>query len=198
MPHKTYTTSEVAEFCDVYASTVNNWIKDGRLKAFSTPGGHNRVPKDNLLVFLKEYKVPMPAEFKEAPVCPHVLLVDDEPGMIGMLEHAFSIYPGIFTVDSRLNGYAALMAIGSRKPSLVVLDILMPELDGWGVIDHMKASPETRDIKFIVLSGQKPKPAPETLAAHKVDAFFEKPFDTIQFLNTAAELAGVKLPDTPR
>ena len=62
----------------------------------------------------------------------------------------------------------------------------------------MKASPETRDIKLIVISGQKPLPSAEQLAAHKVDAFFEKPFDVDAFLKTAAELVDVRLPDLAR
>lgn len=191
MTVKTYTPAEIAKFCDVYPSSVNNWIKEGVLKAYSTPGGHNKVIRDDLVSFLQQHRVPMPEELKESGK--HVMIVDDEPGMVGMLEHALSIHPGVFTWESCLNGYAALMRIGQRKPALVVLDILMPEMDGWGVIDHLKASPETRDIKLIVLSGQKPEPSREKLAAHKVDAFFSKPFDTDAFLDKTAELVGVQL-----
>ena len=196
MPTKTYTPSEIAKFCDVYPSSVNNWIKEGTLKAFSTPGGHNRIIKEDLVTFLREHKVPMPQELREGGR--HVLIVDDEPSMVGMLEHALSIHPGIFTWESAANGYAALMRIGERKPDLVIIDILMPEMDGWGVIDHLKASPNTRDIKFIVISGQKPMPSAGKLSAHKVDAFFEKPFDTDAFLETAARLLDARLPPLDR
>ena len=194
---KTYTPTEIARFIDVYPSSVNNWIRKGSLKAYSTPGGHHKVVREDLIAFLREQKVPVPKEL-ETDMAKHVLIVDDEPGMVGMLEHAFSIHPGVFSWESRFNGYAALMRIGQRKPALVVLDILMPEMDGWGVVDHLKASPETRDIKVIVISGQKPLPSAEQLAAHKVDAFFEKPFDVDAFLRTAAKLVDARLPDLAR
>jgi len=201
--NKTYTPSEIARFVDVYASSVNNWIRKGMLKAYSTPGGHHRVVREDLISFLREQRMPVPTELEEGAVAveekaKRVLIVDDEPGMLLMLEHAFSIHPGVFAWDSRPNGYAALLRIGQHKPALIVVDLLMPEMDGWAVIDHLKASPETRDIRIVVISGQKPVPTQEQLAAHKVDAFFEKPFDTDAFLNTAARLLDVKLPDLSR
>lgn len=192
MPVKTYTPSEIAGFCDVASSTVTNWIKEGSLQSYSTPGGHHRVPREGLIAFLREFKVPLPEEL--GTNARHVLIVDDEPAMLGMFDHALSLYKDLFTFECRPNGYGALLAIGQRKPALLVLDILMPELDGWGVIDYLKADAQTSDIKIIAMSGQKPRPTQEELAAHKVDAFFEKPFDAMAFLDKAAELVGVRLP----
>jgi CheY-like chemotaxis protein len=145
-----------------------------------------------LVSFLRQYRMPVPRELDDPRK--HVLIVDDEPAMVRMLEHALSSYEGVFTHESTLSGYAALLRIGERKPDLVILDVMMPEIDGWAVIDLLKASPATRGIKVLVISGAKPRPSARDLARHTVDAFLEKPFPPEDLLAAVSRLLGVALP----
>ena len=60
MTEKTFTSYEIANFCGVSPSTILNWIEDGRLKAYSTPGGHRRVTAPDLLSFSNASTCPCP------------------------------------------------------------------------------------------------------------------------------------------
>ena len=61
MPRNSYyTTFEISQICQVNPTTVQNWVKEGKLKAFVTPGGHRRIQREDLLAFLKEFGMPIP------------------------------------------------------------------------------------------------------------------------------------------
>ena len=60
MPERTYTTHDIAKFCDVYPSTAANWIREGKLKSYHTAGGHNRGSREDLLSFLSRLNIPIP------------------------------------------------------------------------------------------------------------------------------------------
>ena len=59
---KTYTTFEVGKICDVQPSSVIKWCKSGKVKSFSTPGGHRRIIHEDLIEFMEKYKFPIPEE----------------------------------------------------------------------------------------------------------------------------------------
>ncbi|RLD16155.1 MAG: hypothetical protein DRI36_06100, partial [Caldiserica bacterium] len=63
MSEKTFTTFDIAKILDVYPSTVAKWIDKGELNAFTTPGGHRRVRKSDLVSFLKKHNIPVPDIF---------------------------------------------------------------------------------------------------------------------------------------
>lgn len=191
MPEKTFTTHDIARFCDVYPSSVNQWIKAGDIRAYSTPGGHQRVTREDLVSFLTAHRIPLPKELKDEKK--RVLIVDDEPELTKVLQQAFDLHPARFASDVRYDGVSALVRVGEEHPALIILDILMPEMNGFQVCDLLKASPTTRDIKIIAVSGGKPVPTPEALAAHKIDAFFPKPFELDDVVAKAAALLGVDL-----
>jgi len=78
---KTYTTFYISKICDVYPTTVANWIDEGKLKAFTTPGGHRRVSADDLKEFLKKYNMPVPEKlFSNGKK--KVLAVDDDKAVL--------------------------------------------------------------------------------------------------------------------
>ena len=79
-----FTTFEISQICGVNPTTVQNWIKGKKLKAFQTPGGHRRVRREDLIAFLKKFGMPIPAEFNQGP--PLIMIVDDEKYILDMLE----------------------------------------------------------------------------------------------------------------
>lgn len=190
MPEKTFTTYEIAKFCDVYPSTIINWIEEGKLKAHSTPGGHNRVTGADLLAFFKKFNMPVPPELRAAK---KVLIVDDDAELRRCLERAFQRRPDAFQPESCETGTEALIRIGRDLPDLVVLDIVLPGMDGIEVCRILKSKPDTRAIKIIGISGKKTMPVSQR-KEYAVDAFFQKPLDLVELLAKAAELLGVELP----
>ena len=88
MPERTYTTHDIARFCDVYPSSVINWINSGKLKSYSTPGGHHRMLRPDVISFLQSLNMPLPAELAERPM--RVLIVDDDVEVTRVLVRAFA------------------------------------------------------------------------------------------------------------
>ena len=191
MPERTYTTHDIAKVCDVYPSTVNNWIGDGELKAYSTPGGHHRVTREDLIAFLKQFRMPMPKKLAARPS--RIMIVDDDAEVTRVLERAFSRWAADIAIDVCQSGYDALIRIGDKPPDLVILDIVMPKMDGLQLCRALKSASATKGIKIIAISGKKPPFNEKRPQEMKIDAFFRKPLDLIELLGKSAELLDLRL-----
>ena len=81
-----------------------------------------------------------------------VLVVDDDPNIAEMFRQ---ILPDSdFKLDFAQDGEAGLQAVAAFQPDIVLLDIIMPRLDGFGVIESLRADPKTRDLPIIVISAK--------------------------------------------
>src|SRR5258706_12471961 len=81
-----FTTFEVGEICQVYHTTVINWINKGQLKAYTTPGKHRRIQKNDLVAFMKKFNIRIPTEFHSQK---KTLIVDDDKTNLKLLEKSF-------------------------------------------------------------------------------------------------------------
>lgn len=184
MPSKTYTTHDIAEFCDVYPSTVVHWIDGGKLPSQKTAGGHYRVTREDLIEFLLGLNIRLPAELSARK---RVLVVDDEEETAKLIARAFSRNPE-YEVETCGDGINALIRIGRTPPDLVILDIVMPKMDGVQVCRVLKSQPQTRGVKIIAISGQKLPFSEKKLVDLDIDGFFRKPLDLKELTGRAAEL----------
>lgn len=191
MPERTYTTHDIAEFCDVYPSSVVNWISDGKLKAYSTPGGHHRVTREDLIAFFTKFEIPLPKKLAVREM--RVLIVDDDAEVTRVVQRAFS-RRGEFATEVCHDGMEALIRIGQDPPDLVVLDIVLPKMNGIQVCRAIKATPKTQDIKIVAISGKKPPFNEKKPQEARIDAFFRKPLDLIELVDKSAELLGAGKP----
>jgi two-component system OmpR family response regulator len=185
MNEPTFTTHDIARFCGVYPSSVVNWINNGKLKSFQTVGGHHRVTKDVLLDFMRQLGVPIPPEVVGRA---SVLVVDDDEEFLRVITRAFSRYADRYDVECCADGVDALIRIGQSPPVLVILDMVMPKMDGLQVCKVLKAKEETRGIRIIAVSGKKLAVGEKRLEEMGVDAFFRKPVEIGELLAKAAEL----------
>jgi excisionase family DNA binding protein len=189
MTERTYTTHEIAKFCDAAPSSVVNWISSGRIKSYVTPGGHHRVTREDLLVFLAEFRFPIPKELAAHPM--RVLIVDDDAEVALMIQRTFVRGGGTFETEVCHNGMEALIRIGQAPPDLIVLDIILPKMDGIQVCRVLKSKAPTRDIKIVAITGKKISAADKKrLEEVKVDALFRKPLDVVALLSKCTELLG--------
>ncbi len=184
MPERTYTTHDIARICDVYPSSVVNWIREGKLRSYQTPGGHHRVTRDDLVAFLGVLRMPLPQELSRRR---RVLIVDDDADLAGVLAKALSRRSD-WSVETCGDGLEALLRIGRSAPDLLVLDIVIPKMDGVRVCRVLKSSPATRGVRVIAISGQRPPAAEKTLRAIGVEAFYRKPLDLDELAAKAASL----------
>jgi len=164
------TTGRAASHCQVSTPTLKTWIREGRLRAFKTSGGHARIAVEEFQRFLKRHRMPT---YPIPPAPAGVLVVDDEPQVVEMLVEFLTHHPRGFKIETASDGYEALIKLGSLRPALLILDVMMPKLDGIEVCRHLKSNPETRGIRILGVTGY-PGAAPGLLAAG-ADAVLTKP-----------------------
>jgi excisionase family DNA binding protein len=185
MTEPTFTTHDIARFCGVYPSSVVNWINSGKLKSFQTAGGHHRVTKEELLAFMRQLEIPIPVEVAGRA---RILIVDDDEEFASAAKRAFAPYSDRYEAMSCGDGVDALIRIGQTPPDLVILDMVMPKMDGLQVCKVLRARPETRRIKIIAVSGKKLAVSEKKLEESGIDAFFRKPLDISALLEKAVQL----------
>ena len=166
------TTGQAASHCQVSIPALKGWMRDGRLAAFKTPGGHNRIELGEFQRFLRKHGMPA---YPVASPTSRILIVDDEPLIVNLFVELLTRDARGFDLETATNGYEALIKVGSFKPSLVILDVLMPEVDGIEVCRRLKEDPETRGIKILGVTGY-PDSIPELIEAG-ADACLTKPLN---------------------
>lgn len=147
------TSYQVGALLQVNPSSVNKWVKDGRIPAFRTPGGHRRIRAGDLVAFLNEHKMPIPTSLAQASRR-RLLIVDDDQKQLDSLQRLLKPYADRMDVLFVNNGVDALVQVGSFKPHLVVLDVFMPNIDGLEVCRRLKAGGETQGIQVMVATGE--------------------------------------------
>jgi len=154
MPERLLTTGEIADYCQVSRVTVFQWIKKQQIPAFSTPGGHYRVKLSDFRRFLEKYDMPVDSAFfrrdKE-----RILVVDDDPQVVDLMLRALQPdrrgeQPEL---ETAADGFEAGLKIASFKPHLILLDLMMPGLDGFKVCEQVKSNPDTEHIKVLIVTG---------------------------------------------
>ncbi len=174
-----YTTFKISQMCGVNPTTVQNWVKENKLRAFQTPGGHRRIQREDLVAFLKKFGMPIPAELAGNP--PLVLIVDDEADILELIEDLLRSGDADVEVAKARSGVEALLMIGERKPELLILDLRMPGMNGYEVCRKLKSNPGTQNIRIAAISGDHSAAVKESILETGADLFFTKPIDVVEF-----------------
>jgi two-component system response regulator VicR len=121
----------------------------------------------------------------------HILCIEDEPEMIDLIR-LILVRRG-FEVSGAAGGKAGLSAVREKLPDLVLLDLMMPDMDGWEVYQQMKADESTRHIPVIVVTARA-QSIDKVLGLHiaKVDDYIAKPFSPQELLNSVEKILGQK------
>jgi excisionase family DNA binding protein len=185
------TVSQAGKYCKVSAKTIINWIDGGYIKAYKTVGGHRRIKKEDLDKFLKEKGMPLPEEPK-AEEKKKILVVDDDKIIVETIVQALEEDEFGYEMISASDGFEAGLQVNHFKPDLLILDIMMPDINGYEVCQKIKSSPETRDTKIIVLSAYLDDEAFRQMKEYGADACFSKPLPLEQLKFEVAKLLGYK------
>jgi excisionase family DNA binding protein len=148
-----FTTSEVARYCAVTNDGVLKWIKSGKLRAFSTPGGHYRVSAEDFRAFLEKFDIPVDEAFFQGSQRERaVLVVDDEPNIRDIVGRLLKELDPSMRIEEACDGYEAGIKIGSLQPDLVIMDVMMPRVDGISLCKSVRDNPRTRHIKVLAIT----------------------------------------------
>ncbi|HVP19535.1 MAG TPA: helix-turn-helix domain-containing protein, partial [Spirochaetia bacterium] len=125
-----FSALEVADICGVVNQTAINWIKNGFLKAFMTPGGQYRVYAEDLLAFLTSRGMRIPEELLEneesAADWRRILIVDDDENINTLLKRFLTRRLPSCTIMQAFDGFEAGKQISESKPGVILLDIGLP------------------------------------------------------------------------
>lgn len=169
------TTSQIAAYCHMTPRSVNKWIEEGKIRSYTTPGGHYRVHPDDFRDFLKKYNMPMPPELQKGVALKRILIVDDEKNLVNSIKRTLKL-AGNYEVDAAYDGFDAGRKLLAFKPDLVILDIRMPGMDGYEVAKRIKESPEGGRVRIIAVSAFFEEEGKERILSLGADACLEKPF----------------------
>jgi excisionase family DNA binding protein len=172
------TLGQAAKFLGVAQSTIRKWSDQGRVPAFYTPGGHRRYRRRDLEAFLDRSG---PGGRTEGPL---VLVVDDDPALRELIRVSLSLDG--YSVREAASAEEALAAIEDTAPDLVLLDVVMPGVDGWQMLQRMQE--RHGSIPVIMFSGQVDPEAAVDAESRGARGFVGKPFDPQQLIERAKQL----------
>ena len=180
------TTGEIARYCAVSHLTVTNWIRAGKLFASRTPGGHNRIRREDLLRFLIEHRFPVPQELVTEGK--QILVVDDERALAEVMAHA--LQQDGYQVSVAFDGYEAGLKMATLQPDLLVLDLIMPGLDGFSICQRVKAHANGKRTKIIAMTGFTQEGNLRKARECGADLYLEKPFHLTTLQEMVIKLLG--------
>lgn len=125
------------------------------------------------------------------PIC--ILVVDDEPYMIRLLQH--HVERAGYRMVKATNGREALERVRDSSPQLVLMDVMMPEMNGLTVLARLRADPATQNLPVIIMTANAQRFTREEAEAAGVSAFLTKPFSPTQLMSEIRRQLGVE-PET--
>lgn len=180
---KAYTTFEAAKICHVTHHSIKNWIKQGLIKASRTPGGHYRILEPDLDAFREEYDM-FPRDKSASKET--IMIVDDEPDALALMQNILTDQGyELITVS---NATEVGLKAATLDPNLILLDFLMPELDGFEVCKALRANEQTRNIPIMAVTCLTKEEDIERIFECGADEYLPKPFKMEQLQEKVQEL----------
>jgi excisionase family DNA binding protein len=183
-----FTTGEAAEICKVSQQTIIRCFDSGRLTGFRVPGSKfRRIPRDELVRFMRANNIPL--DIIEGNTR-RVLVVDDDQSILDLFNDVLT-RDGRFEVRTATTGYDAGLLTESFKPHLIILDFMLPDINGNIVCQRIRTNPSYKDMRIIFVSGVVNQDEVKGLMASGADEFVKKPFDIKALVGRMAELLGL-------
>jgi excisionase family DNA binding protein len=180
------TLGQAARYLGVAQSTIRKWSDQGRLPAFYTPGGHRRYRLRDLDAFVAGSAGGATAtRTRPAPL---VLIVDDDPRIREFVR--VNLEMDGFAVREAGSAEEGLEALEAEPPDLILLDVMMPQVDGWEMLQRVRERHGVDSIQVIMFSGQVDEAASELAEAGGAQAFVGKPFNPQELVTRAKDLLG--------
>jgi excisionase family DNA binding protein len=185
---KVFTTGEAAQVCKVSQQTIIRCFDSGRLNGFRVPGSRfRRIPREELMRFMRINEIPL--ENLESAL-KRVLVVDDDPEIASLMHDVFGD-DGRFDVRVVHNGYDAGMETERFRPHLIVLDYMLPDINGNIVCRRVRENEALKDTRVICVSGVIESGEVEKLMDSGADDFMKKPFDLRELVRRVESLLGM-------
>jgi twitching motility two-component system response regulator PilH len=176
------TLGQAATYLGVAQSTVRKWSDGGRLPAFYTPGGHRRFRRADLDSFLAGSSGGGTASTAQ----PVVLIVDDDEQLREFIR--VNLEMDGYVVREAGSAEEGLAALENEPPDLVLLDVMMPRVDGFEMLRKMQEEHGRGSVPVIMFSGKVDEETASRAAREGAQAFIGKPFDPQALIESTKQL----------
>ena len=130
------TTSDVAKELSVSIRTVQLWVERGALEAWKTPGGHRRITRASCEFMATVKKIPGPAA--NCPSTLRVVMLGNDEAINALIQHTIEAWGLPIKIKFITNTYEGLINILQHKPDLLLMDLSLPEIDGFAMIKALR------------------------------------------------------------
>jgi len=180
-----FTTGEAARICKVSQQTIIRCFDNGTLKGFRVPGSRfRRIPRDQLFQFMKDNGIPTDALESGRR---KVLIVDDDEELVELLVDVFA-KDGRFEIRTANNGFDAGMFVKEFRPDIVILDVMLPDINGKEVCQRVRSDSSLESVQIICISGMVEQDKVADLKVAGANDFMQKPFAVDRLLERACDL----------
>jgi excisionase family DNA binding protein len=175
-----FTTGEAAKICKVSQQTIIRCFDSGQLKGFRVPGSRfRRIPREQLYVFMRDNGIPTDALESGKR---KVLIVDDDQELVELIVDVLE-RDGRFETRSVNNGFDAGMMVKEYHPDLIVLDVMLPDINGKEVCQRVRGDKAMDDVRIICISGMVEEDKIGELRAAGANDFMHKPFEVEKLID---------------
>lgn len=181
---------DVSQLCRVPLQVVSEWVQKKELLSFEIPGNHRRILLKDLETFLEQKGYEQPSHWNGKVEKFKVLIAEDEVDLLEIVEELLRDDPR-FEVRAESSGFGAALAIAHWHPDLILLDFVMPGMNGFDVCKKLKADPETNDIPIIAITSLSTSENRDAVMKSGISVFLGKPFQSEKMLQTVRELLGL-------
>src|ERR1043165_8035537 len=169
-----FTTGEAAKICKVSQQTIIRCFDNGQLKGFRVPGSRfRRIPRESLYKFMKDNGIPTDALESGKR---KVLLVDGDADLLKLMTDVLE-EDGRFEIRVASNGFDAGMMVKKDRPDMIVLDVMLPDINGKEVCHRVRADSTLEDVRILCMSGMVEEDKIQELKLAGADDFIHKPFE---------------------
>lgn len=188
-----YTTGEAAKICKVSQQTIIRCFDNGSLKGFRVPGSRfRRIPRELLFSFMRDNGIPTDALESSKR---KLLIVDDDQDLVDLMSDVFKS-DGRFEIRTANNGFDAGMLVKEFRPDLVVLDVMLPDINGKEVCQRVRMDPTMEQVKVICISGMIEQDKIAELRAAGANDFMNKPFAVEKLVERCCQMLEMEIAAT--
>ena len=180
-----FTTGEAAKICKVSQQTIIRCFDSGQLKGFRVPGSRfRRIPREQLFSFMKDNGIPTDALESGRR---KLLIVDDDEALVELLSDVFE-KDRRFEVRTTNNGFDAGMLVREFRPDVVILDVMLPDINGKEVCQRIRSDSTLDEVRIICISGMVEEDKKKDLLDAGANDFMQKPFAVEDLLKRVCSL----------
>ncbi len=177
------TLGQAAKYLGMAQSTIRKWSDNGRLPAFYTPGGHRRYRRSDLDHFLERGGTLAPRRGEGRRL---ILIVDDDERLREFVRVNLEMEG--YSVREASSAEEGLAALDEKPPDLILLDVMMPQVDGWEMLRRVQERHGVGSIPVIMFSGKVDEDSLKRATSRGAQGFIGKPFNPQQLIESTKQL----------